>query len=366
MSRALSFIRWGVVGLLGTWAACVAPPEVGDEPATGTTTQFAFDQGAVGDCDPLICPGNSDIIAALGPYELSTNPTQVSSRGYRLVSIKKGGVQLASFDVNGASLTGTMPGPLPASPPIPIGGPPDWIGTRFRVQEMTSGQTLDLIIEAYMYVPFFDNTKPVKIVGYMMKYQRIAPLRSHERDLCPYKDELGSNDAKTWAVFWKGDRYRPDTGEIFASGLGLESAGHVGDWFNISCAGEATIKMLRTEIGNAVRPFSPQPLSQATLNMFTAKYCPDATRYTKLGQKLTWDDKWSSHTLGDIASFEAIWTETGAYCLNTPRMVQREEIACEIDECDAATLASWTTHGHLLSGNPKPDKLLLPPILIAP
>jgi ADYC domain len=338
--------------LLGpSLAACVAPPEVGDEPATGVTTQFQLDASDV-DCDPLICPGNSDIIAALGPYELSTNPARVSPRGYRLLSIRKGGVQLAAFDVAGATLTGAMPGPLPASPPIPIGGPPDFIGTRFRVQEVTSGQIIDLSIEAYQYVPFFDVTRPVKIVGFMMKYQRISPVRGEKRDLCPYKDELGSNQAKTWTVFWKGDRYNPDTGHIYASGLGLEATGHVGDWFNISCAGEATIKMLRTEIGNAVRPGSPQALSQSTLNMFTAKYCPDATRYTKLGQKLSWNDKWSTSSLGLFTSYEAIWTPTGAACLRDPRMVDIDEIECKIDECTDDMIDNWSLYGNLRSANP--------------
>lgn len=109
--------------------------------------------------------------------------------------------------------------------------------------------------------------------------------------------------------------------------------------------------MLRHEIGTAVSPGSPVDLSQATLNMWTAKYCPDATRYTKLGQRISWDDKWTTKKLGLISSHEAIWTPTGAACLDTPRMVKREEVACDIPTCDDM-LDDWETHGHLVSANP--------------
>jgi hypothetical protein len=322
-------------------AACVEPPGASDVVETRVETQALGQQV----CDDvLICPGNSDILGALGPYELSTSADQVSPRGFRLDSIKKGGLPLAWFQVTGAALSGALAGG------IPIGGPPDWVNTKFRVIH-DSGQQFDLIIEGYQLVPFFDLAKAPRIVGFMVKYQMIAPIRGDREDLCPYKDELGSGEARTWAVFWKGDRYDPDTGDIFASGLGDESKGHVGDWFNISCAGEATIKMLRDEIGNAVTPGSSTDRSQATLNMLTAKYCPGPERYTKLGQRLSWDDKWSSAKLGLIKSHEAIWTPTGAACLDTPRMVERDEVDCEIPTCDDM-IDDWGEHGELISGNP--------------
>lgn len=325
-----------VVVLVGvSLSGCIELTETSDpsdQPETGVASQSLAPP-----CDDvLICPGNSDILGALGPYELSTNPLDVSPRGFSLKSIKKGGVDLAWFQVAGASLSGALPGP------IPIGGPPDWVGTKFRLRH-TSGQEIDLIIEAYQQVPFFDVAKTPRIVGFMMKYQMISPIRGDREDLCPYKDELGSGMARTWTIFSKGERINPDTGKIFASGLG-NLPHQVGDWFNISCAGEATIKMLRHEIGTAVSPGSSVDLSQATLNMWTAKYCPDATRYTQLGQKLTWDDTWTSHKLGPTSSYEAIWTPTGAACLDTPRMVKREEVACEIPKCDDM-VDDWETHG---------------------
>jgi hypothetical protein len=340
MTRVSPPVVMVVVGF--SLGACVdvSPGDSGSrEPETSVATQ------ALLPCDDvLICPGNSDILGALGPYELSTNPADVSPRGFQLLSIKKGGIPLAVFQVAGASLSGALPGP------IMMPSAPDFVGTRFRIRH-TSGQEIDLIIEAYQQVPFFDATKISRIMGFMIKYQMISPIRGDREDLCPYKDELGSGLARTWAIFWKGERYNPDTGEIFASGLG-NLPHNVGDWFNISCAGEATIKMLRDEIGTAVTPGSPLDLSQATLNMWTAKYCPDdATRYTKLGQRVSWDDTWSSAKLGLTKSYEAIWTPDGAACLDVPRMVSRSEVLCEIPTCKEM-VDDWDTHGHLITGNP--------------
>jgi hypothetical protein len=332
-----------VVVVVVSLSACVEIPEsLEHEPDTSVVSQ-----ALIPPCDDvLICPGNSDILGALGPYELSTNPLDVSPRGFSLKSIKKGGIDLATFQVIGAALKGSLPGP------IMMPGPADFVGTRFRLGH-TSGQQIDLIIEAYQDVPFFDPLVTSRIVGFMIKYQMIAPIRGDREDLCPYKDELGSGQARTWAIFWKGERYNPDTGMIFASGFG-NLPHNVGDWFNISCAGEATIKMLRNQIGTAVSPGlveAPVELSQATLNMWTAKYCPDSTRYTKLGEKITWDDTWTTAKLGFTKSNEAIWTAKGAACLDTPRMVKREEVACELSTCEDM-VDDWETHGPLMSANP--------------
>jgi hypothetical protein len=114
-------------------------------------------------------------------------------------------------------------------------------------------------------------------------------------------------------VFWKGGRYDPDTGEIFASGADVE------DWFNISCAGEASIDMLRTGTGGAVAPDTSRPLRQAVLNMVMAKYCPPPERYTVLGHPLYWDGT-TARLTGTTASYEAIWNERGAVCVDTPRL----------------------------------------------
>jgi hypothetical protein len=301
--------------------------------------------------NPLGCPGNSDIVAALGPYELSLAPIErrpANTRGFKIESIKHNGVPFSSFDVVGASLVGTLPGDDTKLSRGLL------IGTTIRLHH-TSGRVFDMQLEQYFPVPFYDTTRSIEIIGYLITYQEVGVAGNGPQDLCPYKEpELDPNSNRTWAVFWKGDRYRPSTAEIFASGPGAETEGHVGDWFNLSCAGEATIKMLRNEVGEAVAPRSPVAARKATLNMFTAKYCPDPTRYTQLGQPLSWQDTWTSNGLGDIESFEAIWDQNGAVCLNTPRLAKRENVQCDIPRCTIRQRLFFDTYGDLKSGNPPP------------
>jgi hypothetical protein len=226
------------------------------------------------------------------------------------------------------------------------------IGTTIRVRH-ASGKAYDMQLEQYFPVPFYDTTRPIEIIGYMITYQEVGVSGVPPYDLCRYKEpDLASNGERTWAVFWKGDRYKPGTAEIFASGPGKEAEGHVGDWFNLSCAGEATIKMLRNEVGEAVAPATPVTARQATLNMFIAKYCPDPTRYTVLGQHLSWEDRWTDNQLGDIWGIEAVWDESGAVCLDTPRMVKREDVKCDIPHCGRDQLLHFGKYGYLKSGNP--------------
>jgi ADYC domain len=360
MSRTPRFANVSLSVLVGTLVACAEAPDSGvDSPAeTGVVSQH--EMIVPDDCDPLICPGNSDILAALGPFELAGDMVQVSSRGFRLESIKKGGVNLTTFNVAGATLSGSLPGPIALTMPA------QFIGTRFHIVH-DSGTEFDLVIEAYTHVPFFDITEPTRIHGYKISYQVTSggTDRHGLRDLCKHTEVKIPGNAgpvQTWAIFWKGERYDPDTGEITASGLGTEALDHVGSWFNISCDNEAWVKVLRNEATRAITPGFPTRRSQATLNMFTAKYCPgDPTRYTELGKPLSWDDAWTTHTLGSISSIEAIWTADGAACLTRPRMYKLSDIACELDECSPLMVANWSNSGALISGNPAP-----PPLFIAP
>lgn len=94
-------------------------------------------------------------------------------------------------------------------------------------------------------------------------------------------------------------------------------------WFNIGCAGHTLAKLLLTR--NTVHT-QPRKLPkawerrQATLKMLSADYCGDGHAFTVSGQALVWQ--------GDAVGFhraprelEARWTETGATCVNAPRML---------------------------------------------
>ncbi len=306
------------------------------------------------DCELLNCPGNSNLMGVLAPYELHETGAEFSSRQLRISGMWRYGQPVTAIEVLGASLRattglGTLQG----------GG---LIGLRMRL-EHESGQMFELRIDSYLTakVPYYNYVgAPSEIEGFHIVYRVVGERR--EQELCPYAthDDAGVNG--TWAVFWKGDRYDPETGHIFASD------DQVGPWFNISCAGEATIKMLRTKTGGAVAPASPVERRQATLNMFTASYCgptgPLVTTnnqpFTMLGQPLVWNDLYAPNQLGAVESYEAVWDESGAVCLTTPRHVPLADIDCghEIPSCGETAaseqIANWDSYGWLLSANPFP------------
>lgn len=289
----------------------------------------------VEDCDPLVCPGNSDLLALLGPYELDEAGIQASSRGFRIASMSRYGQQVTSIEIAGASLRATLWNGV-----VLTGG--GLIGLNLRL-EYQGSQFYDLVIDDYLTskVPFYAGGAPA-IDGYHIVYNETGMHQT--RELCPYA-KVDAGVTSTWAVFWKGDRFEPETGRIFASN------GRVGRWFNLSCAGEAPIKMLRARTGGAVAPGSPVAQRQATLNMFTASYCGPGKRYTELGQALEWSDLSGPSQMGQVSSFEAVWDEGGAVCLDVPRMVTKAEVECAIPACTKPEIDLWFLHGWLRSGN---------------
>jgi hypothetical protein len=113
--------------------------------------------------------------------------------------------------------------------------------------------------------------------------------------------------------------------------------------------------MLRTRTGGAVAPLSPVDQRKATLNFFMAAYCgPDGDRYTKLGRPIAWSDLSGPNEIGLVVTYEAVWGPNGAVCLNTPRMVSKQRVACKIQSCKEDVIDNWPAHGWLLSGNPPP------------
>ncbi len=310
------------------------------------------------DCEELNCPGNSDLMGVLLPYELDRTGALLSSRGVRLVGVNYKGLelQITKLGVDGTSVRVTVGNVTYSNAAI--------TGLRLAVRHEPEGQepkTYHLYFQSYTKVPYYTGSGA--FWGYRIRYG--LPGQEVLKELCPYEEVSPDHGvAATWAVVWQGDRYNPESGEIFASD------DEVGPWFNISCAGEATIKMLRTRTGGAVRPTSPVEQRQATLNMFTAAYCgPGGPRvttsdvpFTKLGQPLTWSDVSGPSHLGAGASIEAVWDDHGAVCLTTPRKadVLAHEIVCDdeqpqpIEPCTQDQIDHWQDHGWLLSGTPAP------------
>lgn len=118
-------------------------------------------------------------------------------------------------------------------------------------------------------------------------------------------------------------------------------------WFNVACAGSAAAKMKLLGYGPQTSATTPEQ-RQATLKMITADYCGDGTSYTENGTEVDWANAsgavapaWGA----ELGPLEALWTEHGALCLETPRIADTVT-DCDLPTCESFDLddAEWVTH----------------------
>lgn len=148
------------------------------------------------------------------------------------------------------------------------------------------------------------------------------------------------------AINFSGDRYDATTKTVIATGE--ETRG----WINIACQGTALAKLYlarHTEVSQRVATTRAE--RQAMLKMLTGDVCGDGTAFTVQGQPLLWKDEKHVTTFAAApASIEAVWSDTGAVCLDKPR---RPELAAAIAEhCGRLPRCSAKTRGYVTSGNP--------------
>jgi ADYC domain len=152
------------------------------------------------------------------------------------------------------------------------------------------------------------------------------------------------------ALLFAGDRYDAERKTVTATG------GATAGWFNIACAGTALAKLhltRHTEASQTVPTTAAE--RQAMLKMFTADVCGDGTSFTVQGQPLLWADaKGLTAFASAPASLEAVWSDRGALCLDTPRRPELEAAIAahcprppRCSELSPAALAK----GHVTSAN---------------
>lgn len=334
----MRIMRWSLcIGGAVLAASCVYKEEAQTEV---TTAEIG--------CGPN-CLGNSPIAGALGPYEFDLTGVVPSPRNWLLYpdSWTLGGWPLTHVKVAGARLTATWW----------QGGNPQFIenqgldGASFRMHHATDGD-FDFHILTSIPVNYYPNVEtPTRLPpmwAYYIKYRETGTQDLLE-DLCPYTEQADHGLSVNFAVFWRGDRYNPISGRIIASGDGPTG---VGNFVNLSCAGEAPPKMLRAGAGEAVAPSSSRELRQSVFNMFMAKYCPKSIkRYTKLGEDLYWHG--TPRTVFELGFSESIWNSEGAICLDVQRTYAAGDAKddCDLPSC-AGMLADWQEHGSLVSATP--------------
>jgi hypothetical protein len=164
-----------------------------------------------------------------------------------------------------------------------------------------------------------------------------SATQSDPQPLCT----ANSNDA----IIFAGDRYDAEHKTVIATGD--VTAG----WFNIACSGTALAKLHLTRHTEASQVMKTTAVErQAMLKMFTADVCGDGTSFTVHGQPLLWADANHLTSFGQpAATLEAVWTERGAMCLDTPR---RPELAGAIAARCGQLPKCTDQRGYVISGNP--------------
>lgn len=226
------------------------------------------------------------------------------------------------------------------------------IGTRFTLTGITSAGTprsYELTIEK-----FFDSSNDPELhfwagdngesVPFYLITSRPLDSNKYPVPICQGSSELVWGPVNHYAIVFKGDRYDAINKKV--TDATVTDTGEPTPWFNLACAGAAPAKMHLLRHTNAAARISPgdsiyqTTISERTamLKMLTADYCGTGRSYTVDGLPLTYGDSrhWYPATpaiTGDalpppVCSIEALWSENGAVCLDTPRRVSLGDIAC--------------------------------------
>ncbi len=147
---------------------------------------------------------------------------------------------------------------------------------------------------------------------------------------------------ETSVVFLDGERYDTSDGSVIPDQNQIVST---------ACRGHALAKMAL--VGYVPYDGQTQPEErEATIRMFRADYCGDGTSHTNIGTPVDFTDDGVGHRIAfnnDTMSevLEAYWTDEGAVCVGTPRLVSNQQLQeqeggnneflpCEPPRCDEA------------------------------
>lgn len=203
-----------------------------------------------------------------------------------------------------------------------------------------AGLVVPVIIAGYDKVDSWaSNGKPV--AAYSLIYADLAqPLL--KRNVC--KGTL-LNQLDASVVVLAGERYDLDNKIVLSDQSG---------WITLACAGSAAAKMALLGYGPHARftdGSAPASVAerQATLKMITADYCGDGESYTVNGTPVAWENQDGTvlpDAADDLGLREAVWTEHGARCLDTPRLVEKSEVGCSLPSCGSLTLddGEWMSY----------------------
>jgi hypothetical protein len=354
--------------------ACASPEDLGAE------TAFLVPPGQEDPCPPDGCGGgNSPVVSGVYFWRLDIAdvPGLPNPEGVRITSVKRDMVSmpLRLKVVNGDRLQVVSSGVVIADGAMVV-------GTRIEVD--VDGSTYAIRIASAGQTAHFWVKHPVPIWEYELRYRPVsgpAADKCKDRELCPERALCSEGDGdptKVSAIVFGGDLYNPETKAVAE---GPETAG----WMNIACADSAPYKMYRigytSAAKNRIGLATTLAQRQAMMNAWTSNLCGDGTSHTKQGEPILMRESldvqnFTSPYRGAMASYEAIWSEHGAVCLDRHRLddeqvnnqADEEETdldieitdtlrtACMPEEplptCTEMMMNGWTAYGHVLIGNP--------------
>lgn len=267
------------------------------------------------DCSTWDCNKNHPVLNTFRIEELNENGL-AEPGGFWITSYVHQGV-FRKLDVKGGRIFArNLQGQ-------PIPGGDNVVGSLITVSNGIESWEI-MIAAASRSLQYWNSTE--HLWAYRLVYRLVSePEIEVYVDLCNDPPALGDEPGipegyETYAIMIDEERYDREA-------IAVDQVKPAAGWFNIACAGSALSKMVllsfdpRLPLGHA-RHTSPAQRT-ATLKMLTADYTGTGKAFTEPKVPLLWADASSWHPLQPLPSpdtIEAIWSETGARCLNTPRV----------------------------------------------
>jgi hypothetical protein len=319
----MNALRSVLAGVICGTVGCLGIAEPVEEPTSSATAELAV---PITECDSGDCGNsNSPEIDHLGVHDFDSTFVGVSANGFRLASYTKGGIAYRPV-VYQAELTGHD---LLTGEPILKGdvGPNSVVGSQFVVVNGVNEYTIT--IDEVDHVRY--HARPGGNERFTPTYRVTWIVSSGGlphggggpwKNICSHPpggdaDTLGMN--RFHVVLFEGDRI-----DSVAKRVNRVD----NNWFNIGCARHALSKQHLNGHTEAAAHTAPglfmSTLAERTahLKMLAGDYCGGGVPLTIAGQPLNYrdDHNWMPYATSTPV-LEARWRDSGAVCLNEPRVL---------------------------------------------